>query len=630
MGLLDNKRITEITIVSSSDTKLLGAKFTLDVYGNPTACFNGLPHKWVFDEVIKKINGVPHISGTKTVDVLDQNGRVYATALVEKYVDITYGEAFDTAAKAYPFKDAVVDITAGRRITYGELKKKSDHLARKLMDLQIEKGSSVAVMMLNSLEIPLSKLAATKAGAVVVNISPFESPAVLETLLKRADVNTIILKTGVKGEENLQALYDICPELATAEPGNLCAEKLPALKTVIVVGSDKEYPGTIKFEELFASKPVCTCKQLKERMCSVSSRDAATVIHTSGTTGTPKGVVLRHSALAENAAEHVKQLQITPDDVIFMPVPMFHAFGCIGSAYTAFIAGATLVCADRPKPDKIMQLLNAEKCTVMLAVPSLYIALIDYITNNNLDTSGLCLHNCVMAGAKCSEKTINELRDVLHIKDVLIMYGMTEAGPGVTGTSPGDSIEVKTNTVGKPWPGVEVMLQDKFVNGDGMECGEICVRGYNVMVGYYKDPFETSKSIDMDGWLHTGDIGCIRDDGNLMICGRIKDVIIKNGENISPSEIEEILLAHEKIAEVFVVGAQDYRFGEAIFAFIRLKADCTLTEQEVLEFCKKNMATIKIPQHVEFVESYPVSATGKVLRRELRVIADNINKTLNN
>jgi fatty-acyl-CoA synthase len=625
MDNLMARRKTEITITNSESKKLLGNKYIFDGTGRLESDSGNLTPLWLLTELQSLVQDQPHISGTEIVEIRSQrHDAIAATALVERYIDITLSELLDITAERYPNKEAIVDISAGARMTYSALNAASDHLAKKIIDLGTNKGDIIGLVMLNSIEQLISKSSILKTGAVIVNISPYEKELGLKTLLLRTDVKILILKPGVKAEETIDCLYRICPELYMSQPGQLHSPVLPKLRTIIIAGSETRYPGTLRFEDLFLLEPLCSDRQLEKRFRTITFRDIATIIHTSGTTNVPKSVMLTHGAIVENAQGHMTALDITERDRIFTPVPIFHALGCIGACITSLIAGATIVLMDKPKTAIALKVLQDEKCTVIFAVPSYYIALIETINEIDFDTTGLCLKLCVMAGAECSEKTICDVQSLMGSPEVLVMYGMTEAGPGITSTHRQDPLEIKKNTVGTPWPGIKIKLIDQKMAEDGRFYGEICVNGYNVMQGYYNDQAATSCAIDEEGWLHTGDLGCIREDGNLVIRGRTKDIITRNGENISPKEVENFLETHPCIAEAYVVGARDYKCGEDIYAFVKVKRGESLNERELIDYCCNKLATIKIPSHICFVTEFARANTGKVLRKELRAIAQEI------
>lgn len=628
MDNLRERRRTEITITNTGCRKLLNNKYIFNDEGDLITDFGSMTPSWLLNKLQKAVYAQPHISGTELISITSpEDDTVFATAMLERYIDITLPEILDINADRFPNKEAVADRSADTRLSYAELKQQSDQLAKQLISLGVAKGDTIALVMLNCFEQLIAKYSILKTGAVIDNISPYEKMLGLKTLLQRTDATVLIVKPGVKAEETIDSLYEICPELRTALPGELHAAELPLLRAVIVAGTDKTYPGTLSFRDLLAATPQCTDRQLEKRLRSISYRDIATIIHTSGTTNIPKSVMLTHGTISENAFEHMRMLGLDETDRIFTPVPIFHSLGCIGSCITALIAGATVVMIGKQRLPQALEVLAEERCTAIFAVPSYYIGLIEEIKHSDFDTSRLCLRLCVLAGAECLEKTILDIQTFLGADDVLVMYGMTEAGPGITSTNHRDSLEVKANTVGKPWPGVSIKLIDEYRNGDGRTCGEICVHGYNIMKGYYNDQAATACAIDRDGWLHTGDIGCIRPDGNLVICGRVKDIITRNGENISPKEVECFLKTHPNIAEVYVVGAKDYKCGEDIYAFVKLERGQTATEQELLDYCRGKIATIKIPSHICFVDNFLKSNSGKVLRKELRKVAQDIHNS---
>ena len=614
MNYLEEKRICTVIISNPEDVNIGTCVYDFEgklISKDPET------HEWMQDKINEFVKDLPQISGTWRGELCSpKSGRKY-TFTAEKYIDVTLGEMLLHNARCYPDKEAVVDATTGVRITNKELLEGSDELAKHFMDLGLVKGDTAAIIMRNSSQHFIAKYGASSCGAVIVNISPFEKPISMQHLLELTEAKLAI----VRSDEVMDILFNICPELYECEPGKLISENLPKLKTIVYSG-ERDFPGVIKLEELLKTEPFTTDEELARRKQRINSKDVGTIIHTSGTTGMSKGVMLRHCAIAENALQHVYALKLVPDDRIFVPVPMFHAFGAIGSAVSSMITGATLVCLHRPKAPEVLRTMAEEKCTVVLSVPSFFISLVDQVKKEGFDTGSLCLRMCVMAGAQCTEKNISDTRNILGIKEILVMYGMTEAGPGISSTVASDPDEVKCQTVGKTWPGMELKLCDCTKDENGNVKGEICVRGYSVMKGYYRDPVSTSKVIDKDGWLHTGDLGSIREDGNLVISGRIKDIIIRNGENISPLEVEEVLERHPGIHEAVVVGAPDEKCGEAVYAFVTLVPEFDLSEKKIKEFCAGKISKLKIPERIIAVDEFPKSDTGKILRKELRKTAE--------
>jgi fatty-acyl-CoA synthase len=625
MDHITKRRESSVTITSSASAKLLGNKYVFDCDGNLLSDFGNITPPWLIEKFRELILSNPHVTGRETLEVNFPDcpgGSV--TALLERYIDITLGGILESNAEVCGQREAVVDATTGERLDYRTLKAESDRMAKILIDLGVRKGETVAIVMLNSASQLVSKCGIYKIGAVIVNISPFEKENGLRMLLSQTDATTLIMKPGVKGEEIADYIYSVCPELETSAPGELRSKALPKLRRVIIeCGGGRHYPGMLRFETLMRSEPKCTDMQLYERTGQASFKDVASIIHTSGTTSTPKSVMLRHGAIIENAWAHVEMIGIPEGSRVFTPTPMFHALSSIGTCITAFVSRSTLCCLSKPNPKDVLDMLAREKITVMFSVPTFYIMLLDEIRASGFDTSALSLQTCVLAGSDCSRELIRMTRDVMRAEQVLVMYGLTEAGPGVSSTRADDTDEVKASTVGKPWPGVSVKLSEPMEVGN-VTAGEICVRGYNVMKGYYKDHLATSKAIDEEGWLHTGDLGRVWEDGSLTIVGRLKDIIIRNGENISPREIEAALAAHPSVSEARAVGARDIKCGETIYAFVKRSGSSAIDESELIGHCRGSLASIKVPSRIYAIDDFPKSDNGKILMKELRAMAQKI------
>ena len=634
MAIVDNRRKINITIANIESpnynlSDIVGRKFIFsydlcdeDIENNLT----GMDEKacWIKKEIIKLLKIQPKVSGREIKEIFNPNNNQESiTVLLERYIDLTIGEILNINSINYPTKDAVIDSSGLKRYSYEQLNNASDNLAKSLIKLGVCKGDNVAVIMTNSSEHVISKYAIHKCGAVTVNISVYEKQNTIEKLLLNTDIAVIIMKAGYKNTENIDMLYNLCPELKNSVPGKLESGKFPLLKTVIIADSEDKYPGTLKFDDLICEGDSLSNDEIVARMNSISYMDVATIIHTSGSTGLPKGVMLTHDMVIENACCHLSALNISNEDTVCMPVPMFHAFGSIGVALTSILAGATITLIDRANCIKLLEILHRDKCNVLFGVPTLFIGLMNSIIEKNYDISKLNLKKCILAGSQCHEKMLNDITKILGVKNIAVMYGMTEASPGISNTSFDDADEIKLKTVGKVWAGIDIKFVDILTNKDLPygEIGEICIKGYNVMKGYYKNPGMTNEAIDDNGYLHTGDIGFLRPDGNLSLVGRCKDIIIKNGENICPKDIEECLLTHEAIKEVYVVGAPDYKSGEIVVAFIKLKKGFTLTVEDVQKFCKGKIPNITIPSKIKIVDEFPTSPTGKILKKELSKMA---------
>lgn len=562
--------------------------------------------------------GQPEVSGTERETVV-WNGRKLSLD-IRRYIHMTLGEMADFQAYALPDYEAVADHSRQLRFTYMDLKESSDSLAKALISMGVEKGDHIAVIMDNCWENVVTKIAVEKTGGVIVNLNIHEKAAMLKKLLCQTDVKVIVLRQGIKNREHMKLLYEICPELRESRPGQISSAGMPALRHLIVTERGRSAECAWQFEELLDRGRGMDDRLLKERMGSISPFDDATIIHTSGTSGEPKGVLLTHSQLLENAWSHVQAMRLNREDRLCMTSPMFHSLGCIGCALTTEMAGGTLICFGWLESADLLALIREERCTVFCSVPTVFIRLIALVRESGKEKETTSLRLCVTAGAPCPKQTLIDMKDVLGASHVFTMYGMTEAGPGIASTTLEDSLETVVSTVGRPWPGVTCRirsLETGKVLGLG-EKGEICVKSYGVMKGYYNNPEETRKAIDEDGWLCTGDIGILNEDGTLLLRGRCKDLIIRGGENISPKEVEEFLCGHESILEAAVVGAPDEQYGEMVFAYVRLKAGRKMEKEELIRWCRGKIATIKIPQEIEFVDSFPVSDTGKIAKRLLR------------
>lgn len=563
----------------------------------------------------------PQVSGTYETDMVYENRNLHVK--LKRYIQMVLGDILDIHALHEPDKEAVVDCFYDRRLTYLELKQLSDALAKALITYGLEKGDHVAVIFDNSWENIVSKFAVWKAGGVVVNLNIHEKAGVLETLLYRADVKMVLLRQGYKNREYMDLFYEICPEFRTSSPGNLSCPRLPKLKHIIVTDKNRPRACAWQFEDLLEYGRTIDDTVLKERRNQFSQFDDATMIHTSGTSGVPKGVVLNHAQLVESAWSHIQYLLVEKEDRFCMTPPMFHSLGAIGSVLTVLLSGATLICFSRAEDQELFSIIKREACTILCSVPTIYIRLLNLIRENELSCSELKIRVCTTAGSTCPQKVLREMKTVLGAKSIISMYGMTEAGPGITSTSPDDDLETIESTVGRFWPGVKWQIRNLCTGepvGAGEE-GEVCVKSFGVMKEYYNNPSETEKSIDQDGWLHTGDIGVVSEEGILMLKGRCKDLIIHGGENISPKEIEEFLCKHEAIKMAAVVGIPDEEFGENVGAFVQLEEDHTLDEEAVKAWCRGKIATMKIPKKILVLDEIPLTATGKVAKGQLRKMA---------
>ena len=619
--LIDGKRRIE-AVVCRDENSPGEASFLFDRNGCLLDFRGAVPCSEAFADMLSGIcRNKPLVSGREYVEAMWE-GRPYHVCL-NRYIHLTLGELADIQARRFPDREAVVDSLAGVRLTYREVKRRSDGLAKGLMHIGILKGDHVAVIMDNCWENVVTKIAIEKTGAVIVNLNIHEKKDMLECLLHRADVKAVILKQGIKNREHMDMFYQISPELKEAVPGRIYAPRLPLLRHVIVTDQERPRSCAWQFEKLMELGMSMGDSLLKERMKAVRPFDDATIIHTSGTSGVPKGVMLNHYQILENAWIHVQYLGLEKEDRLCMTPPMFHSFGCVGSVLSSMMAGAALVCYEKTDRICLLEMLRKERCTVLCSVPTVYIRLIREMREGKAGREDLCLRLCVTAGAPCPEHTLRDMKRVMGAEAAVVMYGMTEAGPGISSTSMDDSLETAVSTVGRLWPGVTGRIQDLTtgrVLGPG-RAGELCIKSYGVMKGYYNNPEETEKAVDREGWLHTGDIASLSEDGLLTLKGRCKDLIIRGGENISPREIEDFIRNYEPVEDVAVVGAPDEQYGELVYAFIRPKEGAVVTKEGLRNWCRGKIATIKIPQEIELTDHFPISATGKISKGQLRSLA---------
>jgi len=531
---------------------------------------------------------------------------------------ITVGRLLQTIAGKYPDNDAVVYPDRGLRLSYKEFDKACSDVARGLMCLGIEKGEPVAIWASNRPEWLCCQFATGKIGAVLVTINTNYRTLELEYLLRQSDSSTIILMEEYRGASYIEMLYEIAPEIKLAGPGKpLRCQALPKLKNVIVIGENR-YPGMLLWKDIVALKNFVTNGALEKRMAALQYDDVINMQYTSGTTGFPKGVMLTHYNIINNAASIADCMKLTHTDRMCIPVPFFHCFGCVLGTLACVTAGAAMVPVQEFNAKLVLTAVEQEKCTALHSVPTMFIT---ELSDPAFHTYNLTsLRTGIMAGSPCPVEVMKAVVEKMGADEITIAYGLTEASPVITQTRTNDDIEIKVSTVGRPLPGVEVKIVEPGTNKEvsrGIQ-GELCTRGYHVMKGYYKDPEATTLVIDKDGWLYTGDLAIMDEKGYCRITGRLKDMIIRSGENIYPREIEEFLYRHPKILDVQIVGVPDQKYGEEVMAWIRLKEGAAATDEEIREYCRGKISHHKIPKYIRFCQEYPMTASGKVQKFKLR------------
>ncbi len=531
-------------------------------------------------------------------------------------LDYTLGELLEKWAFDTPEKEFMVYPDRNLRFTYAQFNKRVDNLAKGLLYIGVKPGDKVGIWAKNVPDWTTFMFATAKIGAILVTVNTSYKLSELEYLLKNADVNTLCLADGYRDSDFVKMIFDLVPELKEQARGELKSEKFPELKNVIFIGQEK-HRGMFNTAELILLGNHVDDLDLESIKETIGCHDVVNMQYTSGTTGFPKGVMLSHHNILNNGFATGQCMKYTSDERLLVCVPMFHCFGCVLSLCAVLTHGATLVFNEEFDPLMVLASVQKEKCTALNGVPTMFIAELNHPMFDMFDLSSL--RTGIMAGALCPIETMNQVMTKMHMKDVIIVYGLTESSPGMTATRTHNSPEVRSTTVGFEFPNVEVKIVDPDT---GEEClpgiqGEICCRGYNVMKGYYKNQEATQKVIDEDGWLHSGDLAVKTKDGFYKITGRIKDMIIRGGENIYPREIENFLYQLPQIETVEVAGVPSPKYGEQVGAFIRLKEGQSISEEEIRDFCRGQIARFKIPKYIFFVKEFPMTASGKIQKYKL-------------
>lgn len=532
----------------------------------------------------------------------------------------TVGAVLREQAVRYPEQEAMVYPERALRKTYAEFNEQTDRLAKAFMGIGIQKGENVAIWSDNKPQWVLSQFATGKMGAVLVTVNTNYQAAELKYLLQQSEATTLILDEGFKGTSYLEILRSLCPPQEESAGGHIQCEALPNLKRVILM-TENNKQGIYNWSEFLEHAENVTNEELEERFQSLDADDVINIQYTSGTTGFPKGVMLTHNNIVNNGNMVAGTMELTHKDRLCIPVPFFHCFGCVLGTMAAVTHGATMVIVEQFEPARVLRAVQDEKCTALHGVPTMFIAELNLPDFDTYDTS--TLRTGIMAGSSCPIEVMNRVIEDMGAEQITICYGLTEASPVISQTKTNDPVEKRVSTVGKPHPHVEVKIVNP-ATGDEMEvgeAGELCTRGYHVMKGYYNNPEATREAIDEDGWLHTGDIARLDEEGYLDITGRIKDMVIRGGENIYPREVEEFLYTVPGVADVQVVGVPDEKYGEELMAWIILKEGVTLSKDEVIEFCKKGISRYKIPRYIEFTDAYPMTASGKIQKFKLRELS---------
>jgi len=531
---------------------------------------------------------------------------------------ITIGDMFDQTVARYGDNEALIVRHQSIRYTYRQLKAQVDRCARALMALGAQKGDRVGIWAPNCAEWTIVQLASAKIGAILVNVNPSYRLHEVEYALNQSGCAFLVIAPQFKTSDYTQMVYDLAPELASAEVAELRAGRLPELRAVVRLG-DEAAPGMLTWESLMELAMHVSEDELGARQAQQQFDDPINIQYTSGTTGYPKGATLTHHNILNNAY-FVGQLQRFSDqDRLVAPVPLYHTFGCVLVNLTCITHGATMIYpSDAFSPTATLEAVQAERATALYGVPTMFIAELSHPEFSSYDLRSL--RTGLIGGAPCPIEVMKQIKTLMHMDEIEIVYGMTETSPVSFQTRAGTSLEKQVGTVGQVHPHVEVKIVDP---GSGQivpigASGELCTRGYSVMLGYWNNADATRQAIDSAHWMHTGDLAMMDAEGYVNIIGRIKDLIIRGGENVYPREIEEFLYTHPKIQDVQVIGVPDLKYGEEIMAWIKLRDETRATAEEIREFCRGQIAHFKIPRYVKFVETFPMTVSGKTQKFVMR------------
>ena len=534
------------------------------------------------------------------------------------FVNKTVGEVIKDTAGRYPENPALISPQFQIRQNYRELYEQCRKTARGLLALGIQKGDHVSVWTTNVPEWVYLQYALGMVGGVLVTINTNYQSHELEYILKQSDSTTLFLIDVYRDTSFYDTVRRVMPELDSSQPGKLHSEKLPMIKNIIYIGKREKTPGMLHFSDLIKMGEKITEQELDDRMNALSDNDVINMQYTSGTTGFPKGVMLTHHNIVNNARMVGDVMGMTEKDSLLIQVPVFHCFGCVMSTLNSVYHGSAMVLLEFFDPQLALEMMAKEKCTAINGVPTMFVTILNHPDFDRYDLTSL--RTGIMAGAPCPEETMNQVNTRMHCSEIVIAFGQTESSPVMTMTRRDDPVKLRVSTVGRLLPDIEGKIVDPETGKDlpPDTQGEIVTRSACVMKGYYKMPEATAHTIDHDQWLHTGDLGEVDTHGYFKVTGRIKDMIIRGGENIYPRELEEFLFAHPKVMNVQVIGIADKKYGEQVLAAIQLKNGQTATAEECVEFCKGKIARHKIPKYWEFVDSYPMTASGKIQKFKMK------------
>ncbi|MCE2612278.1 AMP-binding protein [Flavobacteriaceae bacterium D16] len=539
----------------------------------------------------------------------------------EPLLGSTIGDKFDEIVSLFPDNDALIVHHQNVKWTYQQLQEQVNVCAKALIASGINKGDRVGIWSSNRCEWTVLQFATAKAGAILVNINPSYRIHELEYALNQSGCKMLVIADKFKYSNYEKMIMELAPEIAHAKIGQLHATILPELTTVISL-SDTPPQGMLSWSLFMEKSKECSTEMLEKRQAALSFDDPINIQYTSGTTGFPKGATLSHHNILNNAYFVARTMEFSDKDRVIIPVPLYHCFGMVLGNLGCLTHGACMIYPSEGfEPLAVLEAVSREKATALYGVPTMFIAELEHPEFDRFDLSSL--RTGIMAGSPCPVEVMKKVHSLMHMKDVQIGYGMTEISPVCTQTKMGTPLEKQISTVGQVHPHLEVKIIDPETGLTAPlgTTGELCARGYSVMLGYWNNEDQTKSTIDSARWIHTEDLATMDEEGYVNIVGRIKDMIIRGGENIYPKEIEEFLFTHPKVSEVMVIGVPDIKYGEAVMAWVKLKEGEKSSEEELTEYCKGNIAHFKVPKYFKFTERFPMTVTGKVRKIEMRQIS---------
>lgn len=538
-------------------------------------------------------------------------------------IEHSIGDALALAADRWGERDALVSVGQDIRWNFAELLERSDAFAAGLLALGLNPGDRIGIWAPNCVEWTLTQFAAARAGLILVTINPAYRLSEVEYTVNKVGLSALVAATSFKTSDYPAMIEELAPEIAASAPGDLRAKRLPALRSLILIGADAR-AGWLRFDDTAGRATDADRRRLADIGPTLDPNDAINIQFTSGTTGLPKGATLSHRNILNNGYFVGRTQGLTEGDRICIPVPLYHCFGMVMGNLAAITHGAAMVYPSEGfDPEAVLRAVEAERCTALYGVPTMFIAVLAHPRFTDFDVSSL--RTGCMAGAICPEPLMRQVVERLNMRDVTIAYGMTETSPVSFQTAPDDPFERRVGSIGRVQPHLECKIVDEggHIVASG-EPGELCTRGYSVMIGYWDEPQRTAESIDEDGWMHSGDLATIDAEGYGNIVGRLKDMVIRGGENIYPREVEDYLYRHPAVEDVAVVGIPDERMGEELCAWVRLKPDASVDAEAIRSFCRGQIAHYKVPRYVRIVDEFPTTVTGKVQKYLIReaMVAD--------